>query len=461
MCGVCNRDMPGVSSPEVLESLRSTMPGLEDVPAPFRWQPREPVKKNASDFAPALTLTDASLLGTNAESVLCLALMLPAEPSSKTWQLIQRHSCLQVLCLAGSGLVKLPSDFDLPNLRVLDLSDNALSKELSVFKFCKRLSGLQVVDLRDNPLKEMVALTERLIGTLPCVSVVNGLPVELETRLSVLEAHAKKSAPLLRWEWVVCSVRGIVTSHTWEPQTIRKLLLPNMRLSCFHVKAFVNLELLDLSGNAIALLVDSGIAHCKRLVVCDLRRNAIAKREQLSAFQFNLNLRHLFLLENEVCRSKDYRSLVVWWTRALRGSNWSTGLAELDGEPITLEERVSALQHASSLSSSSSSSGAWKHPDAELTRWYLTLFAHFGRRELASAAGCAKYCVLPNRKLGVADLSALTGLRVLDLSWNALASISGLSALRHLHFLDLSNNPKLSLTSVLLQVLRFFVGMRC
>lgn len=44
------------------------------------------------------------------------------------------------------------------------------------------------------------------------------------------------------------------------------------------------------------------------------------------------------------------------------------------------------------------------------------------------------------------------GLRVMDLSWNALTSITGLAQLQHLLFLDLSNNPKLPLVQVLPQV---------
>ena len=88
----------------------------------------------------------------------------------------------------------------------------------------------------------------------------------------------------------------------------------------------------------------------------------------------------------------------------------------------------------------------------EEMRWNLVAFEFFGRIQLEEAASEAKYCVLPDRKLVVANLRALTGIRVLDLSRNNLSSISGLGSLSLLIFADFSNNPKLSLSSTLTQL---------
>jgi len=102
----------------------------------------------------------------------------------------------------------------------------------------------------------------------------------------------------------------------------------------FHVKPYVNLEVLDLSENAICNLIDSGICFCEMLQVCDLRQNAIAKRDQLAAFQFNLELKQIFLQGNEVVKTKEYRSFLIASTRACLGNNHAPGILELDGVQV-------------------------------------------------------------------------------------------------------------------------------
>ncbi len=212
-------------------------------------------------------------------------------------------------------------------------------------------------------------------------------------------------------------------------------------MTVFHVKPFVNLELLDLSDNAISNVVDSGISFCEMLRVCDLRQNAIAKRDQLVAFQFNLELKQLILIGNEVTKLKDYRSFVIASTRACFGSNFAPGILELDNVKVTLEERCAAVeQHAQ------------KTVDVDVMRWQLTCVDFFGRAQLENQAGLAKYCILPDKMLVVAVLDHLVNLRVLDLSRNNLTSLTGLERLSHLIYLDLSNNPKLQLPQVLQQL---------
>ncbi len=56
----------------------------------------------------------------------------------------------------------------------------------------------------------------------------------------------------------MCGIHGVAERARWEPQNIRKLILPNSHLTCCHVRAFSNLELLDVSGNAIANVIDTG-----------------------------------------------------------------------------------------------------------------------------------------------------------------------------------------------------------
>lgn len=60
-------DAPGLPSPDMLDSLRATMPGAVEVPAPFHSQPRERPRRDVTDFDAALTITNTAQLGTALE----------------------------------------------------------------------------------------------------------------------------------------------------------------------------------------------------------------------------------------------------------------------------------------------------------------------------------------------------------------------------------------------------------
>ncbi len=435
-------------SRDVLAALRSAMPGLCEVPAPFFHQPRERVLRRAPrDFEPGQVLQEPSQFGMNIESVQCINFKGQAlERIPKLWNSIERYSAvLRILVLSGCGLSKLEM-VELPNLRLFDVTDNVVGKDSYILGFLKGCPGLQELDFRGNPIKDMLTLIEKVSGTMASLETINGTTLELETRIRAVEAHHKRGKAVsgnVRWDWSLTTLSSMADSVRWEPLSLRRLSLPDCSLTVFHVKPFVNLEHLDLSRNAISNVIDSGIAFCEALRFCDLRNNAIAKREQLVAFQFNLELKQLFLSGNDVVKLKDYRTMVISSTRACVGTNRAPGLLELDGVDIGLEERCMAIEaHASSK----------QGLDVESLRWQLTTIDFFGRAQLAHCPEGAKYCILPDKKLTVASLERLTNMRVLDLSRNNLASISGLEHLSQLVYVDLSNNPKLNLTQVLQQL---------
>jgi Leucine-rich repeat (LRR) protein len=431
---------------EVLASLRSAMPGTSNIPAAFLHQPRERVlRRSIKDFDPGLAMQDPGQLGQNVDSVQLINFKgQNLEKVPKLWPNVARYALsLRVLVLSGCGLSKL-DPIELPNLRLLDFSDNVLSKDTVLLSFLKGCLALQELDFRGNPIKDILSVIERVTALLPSLELVNGTTVELEARVRYVEAHHKRGktfAQTVRWEWTVCSLSGVADSQLWEPQNIRKLILPKCNLAVFHVKPFVNLEILDLSDNLISNVVDSGISFCEALRVCDLRQNAIAKRDQLVAFQFNLYLKQLFLMGNEVAKLKEYRTFIIVSTRACYGSNRASGILEIDGVRVTLEERCAAIDVHSQ-----------KTVDVESLRWQLTCIEFFGRAQVESQAALAKYCILPLKSLSMANLEHFVKLRVLDLSRNSLTSVTGLEKLVSLIYLDLSNNPKLNLGQVLPQL---------
>ena len=424
------------------------MAGRQEPPAAFQ-NPRDPIRYSTNEFgiqASTLTLTDPTEIGMRTDVVVGIFLSGSSlTQMTKMWSHIQKYTSLSSLVVKGCGISKLDS-IDIPTLRLLNLADNQISREVALVKFLKPLQGLRELDLRGNPVKDMAAVADKATGILARLEVINGADIELESRVKCVETLRKNGralAPNVRWDWTITALPGIMDRPLWDPLNIRKLILPNTNLTVFHVRPFRNLEALDLSCNSISTLTDSGLAYCEALRVCDFRQNAITKRDQLMAVQFNLELRMLNLSGNEVTKVKDYRSYVISATRACSGDGRTTGLLVLDGVDVTLEERCASFaQHAPPQT---------KAADHDLLRWRLTAISYFGRAELALHPEEARFCILPDKKLAIAELQTLENLRVLDLSRNALSSLVGISKLTHLISVDLSDNPKLNLTSILPQ----------
>ncbi len=214
---------------DVINSLRSAMPGLSTVPAAFFHQPRERVlRRSAKDFEAGLSMQDPNLLGQNVDSVQLINFKVQSLEKAvpKLWSGLARYSqALRILILSGCGLTKLDS-VEFPNLRLLDLSDNLISKDSVLLSFLKGCSAVQEFDFRGNPIKDILSVVERATALLPSLETINGTTVEIEARVRCVEAHHKRGkafAQTVRWEWTVCSLSGVADSPKWEPQNIRKV----------------------------------------------------------------------------------------------------------------------------------------------------------------------------------------------------------------------------------------------
>lgn len=266
----------------------------------------------------------------------------------------------------------------------------------------------------------------------------------------------------------------------WDPAQITKLSLVRLNLSEFHIGTLIFLEELDLSYNKISELIGSGIEQCINIVKCNLSHNQIVKKQQLKVFEYSFlfslcdqnnafffffsylrftrSLLELWMEGN--CDGKatleEYRSIIIYITRNLPGTNRSTGLIELDGNPISLEERITAI---TSLSKSKQ--------DPQLYRWNLALMEYYGHRQVRSPdfLSNVKHLKLPHCNLSMVDLRGRFSIEVLDLSGNNLETVLGLNELprfssfdsknipfillKRLRFLNLSGNSRLKLGEVL------------
>ncbi len=121
----------------------------------------------------------------------------------------------------------------------------------------------------------------------------------------------------------------------------------------------------------------------------------------------------------------DYRSFVIYITRNLKGNNRTTGLLELDNNPISMEERVEAHH---THCNSKNRRGTLEY---QLYRWNLCLLENYGHAQLRTPAFLTKikHCKMPDCNLSGVDLRGMYSLEVIDLSGNNLTMVEGLREL--------------------------------
>jgi Leucine-rich repeat (LRR) protein len=232
----------------------------------------------------------------------------------------------------------------------------------------------------------------------------------------------KKDVDFMRWDLAISNLPELKDMQVWRPEKLTKLSLQNCRLTEFHVGTLTNLEELDLSHNQISELLGSGVEQLQLVQKISFSHNKIVNKKQLAVFEFPARLRSLHL-EGNRDQQKDlsnYRSLVIYITRNLKGTNRCTGLLDLDGSPISLEERINAVtEHGK------------KKTDGQLHRWNLALMDYYGHQQMRTPNFLShiRHLKLPNTNLSVIDLRGLFSLEVIDLSGNALITLDGLKEL--------------------------------
>jgi hypothetical protein len=94
----------------------------------------------------------------------------------------------------------------------------------------------------------------------------------------------------------------------------------------------------------------------------------------------------------------NYRSWVIFITRNLKGTNRSPGLIELDENPITLEERIEAIEDFSK-----------KKQEVLLARWNYALVSYYGMAQIRTPNffTSVTHCRLTDCKLALVDLKVL------------------------------------------------------
>lgn len=356
---------------------------------------------------------------------------------------ISQYGGLSVLILRSLKLQKL-DDFVLPKLQYVDLSQNLLKTVKACLAMFKHSPYLEMIKLQDNPVTSKPSYRSKVIGNCTLfLKALDGQRVEIQERIQAMITYGpkqvKNTTGPVQWDLSFVATPEVNAMKTWQPSQLVMLTLPRQNLTYFNVGGLVNLEYLDLSRNAIREIRGMGLEKCHALQHLNLKQNLIAKRENLKVLGFLPCLQYLMLKGNPVTKAPDYRLTVTFETRYLRGSNRTTGLVELDEVPITIDERIAALEaNKTSI-------------DIPMWRWKYMIMQTFGHMQIKTPDVVSKIKSLsyPRSRLTVVELSGFTSVELLDLSKNSLKDVAGLECLHKLRFLNLSDNPKLKWKAVL------------
>jgi Leucine-rich repeat (LRR) protein len=338
-------------------------------------------------------------------------------------------------------------DFAIAGVRYLDLSYNVIADAMKVSHLVARCSLLEHLIVSNNPLTQQPSWKHMILAGNPYIQTINGSKVTLRDRATAIDKFGSKEMKqrlgYLKWDWCICAAALQLNLPKWDPQAITKLTLVSVGLSEIHVGNFRALRFLDVSKNEIATLQHAGLEYCDVLAEINLAENQLTAKDEFSVFPMIPSLLKVTLRGNNF--ESGYRRRLIYECINLRGTNRALGLQEIDGEPVTLLERIEALRKYSGL------------PDdrVDLLGWsYLLIkeYGHFQLRMIPNFLDGLTTVVLSRQGLGSADFSAFRNAQVIDASENDLVSVTGLQYVTQLRYLDLSVNPKLKHDNVLKQL---------
>jgi Leucine-rich repeat (LRR) protein len=427
-----------------------------------------------------------------------------------------RKACLKVLRanLLGGGLCPFPElevlslrDLDLKakhmpgkgakecflptKLRVLDLRGNqigSLSGVVGLLRDCK--DWIQSVSLDGNPVCQSKSWRAKLIAQCPLLRTVNGEAVSLSERMEAIGKHGtKEQRKPMALEFIQfdfhfsAGVSLLKKMSVYDPNAIAELTLTDCDLTRCFVGNLPQLRKLDLSRNRISHLVGSGLEFCDKLERASFAHNSIGSIAELSVFALCFALADLDLRDNVSESSRPARAskedngkdddsgkdpdtccgapldkcrlYAIFLTKDLKGTNRMPGLQRLDRTPITLAERICAVELGTASKGTKLAKDAKKKSAVvagQKEMWHLRLIEYFGHAACNTPGffSRVRHLKLPFSEITFLDLSGFAQLEVIDLSGNELSDVPGLDdSHQHLKFLNLSGNSHLDLRAVL------------
>ncbi|KAF2072763.1 hypothetical protein CYY_005929 [Polysphondylium violaceum] len=351
-------------------------------------------------------------------------------------------SVLETLILKNINIGSLSQNIRFPNLRFVDLSQNRIKNFSGFRKLTKYSPNLEILDLSANPIAATDDFAFKLVQKLFLLESVNQKFVPVDDRIRAINLHGsyeqRNNVERTRWELMLDGIQEIREFRAihpgWQPAAITQISFPNTQLRYFYVGNLVNILHLDLSNNMITDISTGGLEKCEYLQYCSFRNNQLFRQDTVDIFEYTPSIRIVHLDMN--VKLVGYRQKLVYVTRNCRGTNRTLGLVQIDQEPVSLAEKVSAVEAFEPTTPATAAGYKWK----------LLIIEKYGHRQLQTIPnllGYVKKCAFPKLGLMIIDVAAFTNVEIIDFSNNQLTSFTGIGGLKKLRVLLLTDNPNL------------------
>jgi Leucine-rich repeat (LRR) protein len=307
---------------------------------------------------------------------------------------------------------------------------------------------LKQADFRSNPVAEKKAFREKIIAQAQHILVLNNIRIDLKQRFEALKSFGSESDrnyfEFLKWDSRICDIKEFARLSFWNPTLVVNLNLQNLQLRVLHVGDFVNMKELNVSGNWLQQLTGFGLERCSNLATFDLRKNFLSDHHELQVFHYMPSILSVFLAGNKFTTNYKHQLIVV--TRYLPGTQLSQGIQNIDGQKVTLTDKLQAFRDPAS---------GVKGVDFE--HWKCLLISSFGHRNMQLPNFFSKLCRIELANHGgvaleYANVEGIHSLQWLDLSNHDLKYVSGLEGCLCLRVLILNGNASLDLKKTLWQL---------
>jgi Leucine-rich repeat (LRR) protein len=401
----------------------------------------ERVMDMRSFLSPAIHPGQITFLSISGE-----ALSLNGRNRADLMQRVQLFLNLEVLQLTALGLRNVEA-LSFQHLLFASFLNNQISETSGVLRFCMNCNALKQADFRLNPVVEKKAFRDKIIAQAQHLLVLNNVRIELKHRVEALKSFGSeddwKVFDYLKWDSRICDIREFGRLPRWDPTLIVNLNLQNLQLRVLVVGDFCNMKELNVSSNWLQQLTGFGLERCSRLQTFDLRKNFISDHQELHVFHYMPSILSVFLAGNKFTTNYKHHLIVI--TRYLPGTQLSQGVQHIDGQKVTLTDKLHAFRDPSS---------GVRGVDYE--HWKCLLILSFGHKNMQQPNFFSRLrrIDLENKggvPLGYANVEGIQSLEWLNLSHHDLKQVAGLETCLSLRVLILNGNSSLDLKKTLMQ----------
>jgi len=345
----------------------------------------------------------------------------------------------------------------MPNLLSMTLSNNKIASMATLTHLTLHTPLLSSLTIINNPINDKIPMTgpnglppidheiwRLLILPLQSLMWFNGIKIDNLTRFSAYQFIKSNklfsSVSLSLWYSAIDYEPTISSMNGWKFNEIESLTLSHLSLLAANLFSFSQcqkLSKLDLSHNHLTSISHSGIQSLTFLQHLDLSDNELLTLNDLNILGQCQSLQSVILTGND--NLKDYKSHVIYHCRYLIGLESSSGLQSLDGNLLTIEEKI---RHYAQFDKN----------EAFNFHWNLLCSASFTHSDVINSSPNIKSLAFLSQNLSYADVGRFRFCQYLNLSSNHLKFVNGLESLKLLKCCDLSNNPDLNLKATLNQL---------